>query len=339
MVGRIGAVASRADLLYLDGVPRCSTLARLQDLDPIGSAGSYGGLLLIELPLPWPADIGELDELRPVQALLDPYQIPIQAVMPEPGPRRAILYRGTPEAPFAGFVRYELEIVGKLTDTVEMLLEGQGEAREARIRDVLVCTHGRRDRCCGALGAELAMDLRSSTMVGKEEVAPIQTRVWRASHVGGHRFAANIIVLPEATAWAYADADLVDRVVNRRGMAADVAGRYRGCAGLGSPEIQALEREVLRYVGWELLSRPRLGRHMADRQVRLEIGRPDCGVDIWEAEVREGRSLPAPACGEPADNASKRQVEMTVLRLRLNGVEMMACVEPTADGPADRSGC
>lgn len=50
----------------------------------------------------------------------------------------------------------------------------------------LVCTHGRRDPCCATLGIPLYQALQA--------IAPAQT--WQTSHLGGHRFAPVIAVLP-----------------------------------------------------------------------------------------------------------------------------------------------
>ncbi len=50
----------------------------------------------------------------------------------------------------------------------------------------LVCAHGRHDTCCAVRGREVAAAL--------DELAP--GRVWECSHVGGCRFAANVVVLP-----------------------------------------------------------------------------------------------------------------------------------------------
>lgn len=50
----------------------------------------------------------------------------------------------------------------------------------------LVCAHGRHDTCCAVRGREVAAAL--------EPLAP--GRVWECSHVGGCRFAANVVVLP-----------------------------------------------------------------------------------------------------------------------------------------------
>lgn len=50
----------------------------------------------------------------------------------------------------------------------------------------LVCTHGSRDACCAIAGRPVAEALQS--------LRPEAT--WECSHVGGHRFAANVVVLP-----------------------------------------------------------------------------------------------------------------------------------------------
>ncbi len=50
----------------------------------------------------------------------------------------------------------------------------------------LVCTHGRHDRCCAVRGRPVAHAL------GHDD-----RNVWECSHIGGDRFAANLLVLPE----------------------------------------------------------------------------------------------------------------------------------------------
>jgi (2Fe-2S) ferredoxin len=50
-----------------------------------------------------------------------------------------------------------------------------------------VCTHGRHDACCAERGRPVAAALTASH--------PAQT--WEISHMGGDRFAANMVVLPE----------------------------------------------------------------------------------------------------------------------------------------------
>lgn len=51
---------------------------------------------------------------------------------------------------------------------------------------LLVCTHGRHDQCCAVRGRPVAAAL--------SRLRPEQ--VWECSHIGGDRFAANLLVLP-----------------------------------------------------------------------------------------------------------------------------------------------
>jgi (2Fe-2S) ferredoxin len=72
----------------------------------------------------------------------------------------------------------------------------------------LVCAHGRHDACCALRGRPVARAL--------ENVRP--GRVWETTHLGGDRFAANVLVLPTGELYgrvppeqAAAFADRVDR--------------------------------------------------------------------------------------------------------------------------------
>lgn len=51
---------------------------------------------------------------------------------------------------------------------------------------LLVCTNGRRDRCCAVWGRPLVTELAASH----------GDAVWETSHTGGHRFAPNAVLLP-----------------------------------------------------------------------------------------------------------------------------------------------
>jgi hypothetical protein len=216
---------------------------------------------------------------------------------------------------FSGFERREVEYGDDFAADVKALLAGgpddggasslSGAAEEAPVKDLLVCIHGRRDFCCGSMGAELAVAL------GNQQL-PDGVRVWRTSHTGGHRFAPNLIVLPEGTLWAYADQALVERVLTRSGPVGDVVDHYRGCAGLSGPQVQAAEREVLRQVGWELLDLPRSGEVTPDGTVRLRVEPPDGPAETWEARVGRGRTLPVPDCGHPIEEARKSETEWVV---------------------------
>jgi hypothetical protein len=168
---------------------------------------------------------------------------------------------------------------------------------------VLVCTHGTRDSCCGRRGASLAVELAAAGLRAGENF-------WRTSHLGGHRFAPTFLVLPQGTVWGFADAGLVTRVVHQAGDFADAAGQYRGCPGLDSPQVQALEVEVLRRVGWSLLETQRTGSFDG---THAQLTWQEGGQTVtWAGEVRPGRTIPVPGCMEPASSTSKSETEWAV---------------------------
>jgi hypothetical protein len=169
--------------------------------------------------------------------------------------------------------------------------------------EVLVCTHGTRDSCCGRRGAGLAAELAAAGFRAGENL-------WRTSHMGGHRFAPTFMVLPQGTVWGFADVDLVTRVVDQAGDFADVAAQYRGCPGLDGPQVQALEVEVLRRVGWRLLQTHRTGSF--DGTTAQLTWREDGQTVTWSGQVSRGRTLPAPACMEPVSATGKSETEWVV---------------------------
>lgn len=291
----------------------CSNWARTRRLDPIGTAGCYRGYLLVEWPLPWPRDLGEVPALAPVVAAMAGRGLRLQGLVPASvdGLRRVIVYRW-PAGGGASYRRAEAAVEpDQVVEAAIALLEDRpvaaGSSAPGMVTDVLVCAHGRRDRCCGSLGTVLAQEL-----AGDEVLRSGGARVWRTSHTGGHRFAPTVIVLPQGTVWGYADADVVRQVVRSSGPVRDLLPRYRGCAGMASPAVQALERAVFAEVGWSLFASLRVGTELGDGVVRLEV---DGEGAAWEAAVRVAREVPVPECGSPIEAATKTEPELVVERL------------------------
>jgi hypothetical protein len=293
---------------------RCSAWSRENQVSPIGTAGSYRGYLLAEVRQPWPHDISETSLISSIREITEREGLRVQAMLdPTARGQRVMAYLNPLAKGFSGFVRHEGKYGDDFPADVTALLQegdsGAGAPAPAPVKDVLVCIHGRRDFCCGSKGAELAVTLSQQDL-------PDGVRVWRTSHTGGHRFAPNVIVLPEGTLWAYADEKLVDRVLTRSGPVDDVLDHYRGCAGLSSPKVQAVEREVFREVGWGLLDMYREGTTNEDGLTRLTVHRPDGSSETWEAEVTPGRTVPVPDCGHPIEEAKKSETELVVTGLR-----------------------
>lgn len=108
----------------------------------------------------------------------------------------------------------------------------------------LVCTHGRRDRCCARFGVPLARDLAASH--------PAQ--VWETTHVGGHRFAANLVILPAGLYYGPVDARAARGAIDAYQRGEITAGGYRGRAGQ-QPEAQRSECAALARLGTLRLDR------------------------------------------------------------------------------------
>jgi hypothetical protein len=295
---------------------RCSDWARSSSLSPIGTIGTYAGYLLVEIALPWPRDVGETSEGVAVRSLIEPLGYRLQAIAPSgrgsrPQDRRVILHaRPVGEPAFAGYRRFEASVGDSLVDTVATLIAAAAVATPSDLEvagvDVLVCTHGGRDACCGKYGANLAVALAAAAL-------PPEVNLLRTSHTGGHRFAPTFMLLPQGTSWGLADADIVNKVISRKGDVAGVASHYRGCTGLAGPEIQALELAVLLRVGWSLLDQPRSGSFDG---THAELSwQENEHVIRWRAEVHPGRAVPMPGCLQPAQSAVKAETEWAVTAL------------------------
>ncbi len=127
-----------------------------------------------------------------------------------------------------------LEVEGH-DDLVGVDLATAGEPVEHPL--FLVCTHGKHDRCCAKFGRPLYDAVR-------EQVD--EEWVWQSSHVGGDRFAGNLVVLPDGVyygrvepsdAWPVVEAALEGRVH---------LPLYRGrsCYGFAAQAAELAVREV-----------------------------------------------------------------------------------------------
>jgi hypothetical protein len=85
----------------------------------------------------------------------------------------------------------------------------------------LVCAHGKRNVCCARLGAPLAQALAA------RHPGP----VWETTHVGGHRFAANLVLLPHGLYYGPVTVALAAAAIDAYQRGSVVVDRYRGRAG------------------------------------------------------------------------------------------------------------
>ena len=116
---------------------------------------------------------------------------------------------------------------------VERLDLRSADFDEVRTPHYFVCTNGQRDRCCARYGLPAYAKLRET--VGE--------RVWQITHVGGHRFAPNVLALPQGVLYGRVFADDVDRFAHAVERGELSAPHLRGRAAY-PPEAQAAERQL-----------------------------------------------------------------------------------------------
>jgi len=182
-------VTTAAPLPRLDGA-RCSVQARARGDALIATAAGASRWLLIEQPGPWGRDA--LVQSRFDAAVAGPLARRSRAegvrllLIRRPGDRlsdsgqRWAYVDGRP-----GREGLWWSVRARDTDLLDAPWDGSvGEPATGPV--YLVCTHGGHDACCALRGRPLARSLPVAGPVG----------VWECSHLGGDRFAANVVVLP-----------------------------------------------------------------------------------------------------------------------------------------------
>ena len=169
----------------------------------------------------------------------------------------------------------------------------------------LVCTHGRHDRCCALRGRPVAQALSRSH--------PEQT--WESSHVGGDRFAANLVVLPEGLYLGRLDGLDVAHVVDQLAAGRLPAGHVRGRSSLPLPvqAAQSFAREALDRWGADELRLVRQSGAGPDAW-RVQLGDPDVEVVVRYDRRGDGDARALTCAAEEHKRAPVfRQVSLTEL--------------------------
>lgn len=215
---------------------RCSDLSRATGESLTATATTAEHWLLVEVRGGWSRDVGRSE------ALPEPAREAVSAWLERrPGSRLLFVRRPSRtsgsslafvvHAPESGgsVRRLELDTLDDL-ESVDLALDG--DPSDAQL--VLVCGHGSRDACCARRGAAVFGALAAA--LGEEEL-------WISSHQGGHRFAANVLVLPAAVQLGRVDPEEAPQVVAHAVEGTVALDRYRGRT-CHSPLVQAAEHAV-----------------------------------------------------------------------------------------------
>lgn len=301
----------------------CSSFSVDSGEEPAGTAPVWERCLIIELPQPWAPDIkqsrhfpehleGALDEAAEKR-----HGVHLLCVAPDleyslDGHRRVIFFF-RPCRLFGSYERNEYLVPsGDVSALTEALVRDSAELKRferfrqgiSGMRDIMVCTHGNRDVCCAIKGFPIYRKLRHE--YAKDVGGDI--RVWRVSHIGGHRFAPNLIDMPQGRNWSRVHLDQLGPLVHHNRPASELGPYYRGWSALGSPYEQVAEHEVFMLEGWKWVDYA-VGTRMLDtekvgclRRVRIDFTDETMGVrGAYEVTVEQRKSSLRAECLEPGE--------------------------------------
>jgi hypothetical protein len=177
---------------------RCSSAAMARGDQLAGTATHVRSFLLVEHPGPWgevalrdsrlPHDIKSW--LRAVSAATHVRVLLIRRPVRTRGPVRVFAVRSGAWC--------ETARLDRVDDVTSLDLGALAVGRSLGLEPwrepvLLVCTHGRHDPCCAERGRPLAAALAAAR----------PDAVWECSHLGGDRFAGNVLVLPEGLCYGW----------------------------------------------------------------------------------------------------------------------------------------
>lgn len=293
---------------------RCATESRAREEPLYGTASRVQRWLVVEQPGAWGRDAladSRLDRAVAARLAEDARRHRVRVLLarpagfrlrPEGGRRRVFLAH-------TGAERAWIERIEVPADRPDALLgidlaaaafpepPGRGEPGPAAL--ALVCTNGRHDPCCADLGRPV---IRALIEAGSPDV-------WEASHVGGDRFAANVVCLPDGVYYGRVQPPAAARLLaDHRGGLLDLAC-YRG-RSCHPPVVQAAE--------W--YARRELGERRLDGVVVLSTDPRRDGTVAVLVQQRGGATLEAVIrreVGAPAQLTChvRRETQVPVLRL------------------------
>jgi hypothetical protein len=237
-----------------DRKARCSATSRAFDEALAGTASTVTRWLLIEYPGAWAPDALASQGVphwlgQHLNTLWDEHRIRVVLVRrryhePGGGLRCFAAWTGRDEP---WLERTKLGHLGELLDVdFSPLARGESVGFDRRADPLfMVCTHGSHDTCCGLFGRPVADAMA--------EWWPKET--WECSHIGGDRFAGNVVCLPRGDYFGRLDRDIAPTV-----MAGYLDGRidlehYRGrtCYPFAVQAAEVWARRELRLDGIDQL--------------------------------------------------------------------------------------
>jgi hypothetical protein len=195
--------------------------------------------LLIEHPGPWPHEATDAALSSPMRALVEAAEAAGVRVhlIRKPGRR----HRGDARTIFLGWTAgrepwlRRATVSASFPELTERDLKELSAGRPPAFGSptgepaFLVCTHAKRNVCCARLGIPLAQAL----------AVRYPGQVWETTHVGGHRFAANLVIMPHGLYYGPVGLAAATAAIGAYQHGAVALDRYRGRAGTPRPGQEA----------------------------------------------------------------------------------------------------
>lgn len=267
---------------------RCSE-SSLEAGEPLAATATTAEhWLLVEVPGTWPRDVsmeGALPEpaLKGVRAWLEETVGSRVLFVRRPGrsAARPLVFVIQAAESTTEVRRLELQEAADLGD-VDLTSDGDPTDRQL----VLVCGHGTRDACCA---------LHGTAVYGALAERLENEQLWISSHQGGHRFAANVLVLPAGLQFGRVEPGAAALLVARALAGRIELDRYRGRTCYSSP-TQAAERAVRESKKLEAVSDLRLAEIDG---ARVRFRARDGSEHVALVEEAVGPPVPASCGAEP----------------------------------------
>ncbi len=155
----------------------------------------------------------------------------------------------------------------------------------------VVCTHGRRDICCAERGRPLAATTAS--------VFP--GAVWESTHVGGDRFAGNMVLFPHGLVYGHLEAERGAEVLAAYADGRIVLDRFRGRTSHPMP-AQAADHAVRSRYGLDGVDDVQLlmtERERGRARVRLQLPEREAEVHLLRRTLPRIRLTCSATAAEP----------------------------------------
>ena len=217
--------------------PFCSDISREND-EPLGATASrIDHWLLVEYRGLWSSDA------LAGSGLSDQVKARLRELRAQRPRTRVLLIRRPDRRRHPTFAVYTASSLERETGLAALEIEDHDDLRALDPWEAatptdeplfLACTHGKHDACCARHGRPLFDAL-------SEQLDP--TSVWQCSHIGGDRFAGNVLCLPQGVYFGRVDRDDVPSLVDEYLQGRISLAHYRG-RSCWPFAVQAAERRI-----------------------------------------------------------------------------------------------